>query len=54
MVSQLTKSLDDICICLGVIQNLELLDGHSVFLEQILALKLQEIQVTHGYLSIGR
>jgi len=54
MVSQVTKSLDDICICLGVIQNLELLDCHSVFLEEVLALKLQEIQVAHGYLCIGR
>lgn len=48
---RLTKCLHHLGISFGVVQNLELLNGHAVLLEEILALELEEVQVAHGHLS---
>lgn len=42
----ITEFLDHLRIVVGVIQDLELLYGHAVFLQQILGLELQQIQVS--------
>lgn len=43
----ITEFLDHLRIVVGVVQDLELLYGYAVFLQQILGLKLQQVQMPH-------